>query len=287
MKLIDNKGRLLGMFNIIDLVFVTFFLIVPIAVYYGYKIVKYSAISKVKKVVIPVEIECKFIALKGDDVKLLAVGDKEFGPDGEVNGEITSLGSPRAYEIRVDLGDGKSKLIRDESSLEVSGKIRLRTELKGRNLFYKGEILLISQTVDFKTVKYSVQFCPVLAKDIPGKERWLRAKVRFPATMSEISNVVSRGHIERDEDGRIIGKLAEIISNANSKVSSISVSDNKFIFVDDPYRNDILVYMDILCSEKGGIFYFKDYPVRMGNQIAFASELYVISGIIVGLEGVK
>lgn len=70
-------------------------------------------------------------------------------------------------------------------------------------------------------------------------------------------------------------------------MSALKLEENKFVFINDPYRSDIVVLMDILCTEKENTLYFKNFPVRIGSQINFTSDLYIVSGTIIEIGEYK
>lgn len=59
------------------------------------------------------------------------------------------------------------------------------------------------------------------------------------------------------------------------------MEENRFIFINDPYRTDVIAIIDILCTEKENTLYFKNFPVKIGSQINFTSDLYIVSGTII------
>ena len=63
-----------------------------------------------------------------------------------------------------------------------------------------------------------------------------------------------------------------------------TIYEGEFITVAHPFQREIVAHLDMLCVEKEGAYYFKDYLAKMGNRIVFNTNSYSISGLIVGME---
>lgn len=287
MRFIDEKGRLFGKVNIIDFLVIVFLSSLIPVFYFGYRIfTKKPAVVTEKKEVIETEIYCKFIKIQPDIMKLISVGDKEFDENGSAIAEIILLGSISPYQYKIDMGNGEIKIITDSVLKELPAYLRLKAGIKDNRLYYKDKEIMINSPIEFRTPEYIAQAIPLPVPKEKEKfiEKWVRVKVKFSGVFPELATIINSGHMERDGEGKIIGVLKEVISNKPSEISALKLEENRLIYVNDPYRNDVIVSLDLLCTEQEGALYFKNYAVKIGNQIAFSSELYIISGMIIGIE---
>lgn len=400
MKIIDEKGRIFGKVNIIDFLVIVFLFCLMPMLYFGYKIMVIDA-NAPKKEFIEIETDCQFIKIKPEVLKLISVGDKELDENEQVIGEIISLGQSAPYKYEFDMGKGQ-KIIKEDSILkQIEAKVKLKTEVKQNQLYYKDKVIEIGLPLEFKTNKYDLMAVflkeekgdraidlYVVLKDLDegllkevsvgdkeldragntiaeilslgkienssvdfnlgygtfvtgedsskrqistkmrlrcqmkddaqlyfkgeklehrkpfefetdkykvsglvGKtfevissirEKWLSLEVKFTGVIPEIVNIVRKGDIEKDVFDKKVARTVSVITNKPSQV--LTVEKNKLFTLNHPFRRDILLSLDILCMEKEGSYYFKNYPVKIGNNITFVTDLYSITGLIVGLE---
>ncbi len=96
--------------------------------------------------------------------------------------------------------------------------------------------------------------------------------------------MITQGYIERNTQNRIVGRLKKIISINPSQVQALKLEEGKFVFINDPYRNDIVILLEILCTKRNRVLFFKEFSVKVGSMVTFVSELYSVSGEIIGIE---
>ncbi len=279
MRIIDEKGRLFGKINIIDFLIIFFLIFMTPTLYFGYKLF-HRRLVRVEANLKEIEMDFKFIELRPEIAKVVAVGDKELDENGVVIGEVTWVGQGRFNQYRIDLGGDVHKIIEDQELQELPVKMKLKVKIKEDTMYYKERPINLRSRIYFKTNKYAVTTIPVTARD----EKWIQVKVKFPGTSPELSNLIDKGHIEKDQDGRIIGELKEIVSKEPAALSVVKLEEDKTIAVGDPYHNDIVALLNILCENKDGALYFKNYSVKIGNQISFSSNMYSVQGVIIGME---
>lgn len=409
MKIIDEKGRFFGKINVIDFLVILLVLCILPAFYLGYKIMTKKPVVGVapKKEFIEVQIDCQLIKVKPEVAKIVSVGDKELDENREIVGEIVGLGQSAPYKYELDIGGGQ-KIVKEDAILkQMEAKVKLKTEVKQNNLYYKDVLIKIGSPLEFKTNKYSLAAIPFeeeekkekeeritdltitlkgLDKDMlkeisvgdkevdergqtiaeilslgkienstiefnlgkgnfaaegnpaerqistkmrlkcqvkelkddrelyfkgkkveyntpiefktdkyrvegevaktyeitsPLKERWISLEVKFSGVFPEIANIVQKGDAEKDPLEKTAARIISIISNTPSEV--LTLKENKFITLIHPFSKDLLLVLDVQCTEKEGIYYFKNYPVKMGNNITFATDLYSITGVIIGM----
>jgi hypothetical protein len=275
MKIIDGKGRLFGKINIIDFIVVALLFIMIPVLYLTHKMLStHKATQKIS-----VEIPCLFIKVSPEIKKLIALGDKEMDKNGAEIGQITALSDAQPFRYSLNVGDQNTFELQDPVLKKIPVKLKIRGEIFDNKLYYNKQQLVSNKPFIFQTNKYSVVVMPTLT----NQDKWIQVKVRFSATLPEITKMLNEGHLEKDKEGRIIGKLKKIISSDSIQVSTLKTDEDKFLILGDANRNEITALLDLLCTEKEGVLYFNNYQIKLGSRIVFTSDIYTIAGIIIGL----
>jgi len=281
LKFIDEKGRLFGKINIIDFLVLVFFLFILPAIFFSYKLVKTRLATKAEqRAITEVTVDAKFVEVPKSTLNQIMAGDSEKDEEGKQIAELITFSKPLSFRHKITMGSGQTMIIKDQNLYEVPIKIKLAGYIENDKFYYKGVPLSINTTFPFKTEKYSLKAQP----NTEGAQKWMLVKVLFMGASPELSTLINKGHIERDGEGNIIGELKEVLSNKTSEVSALKMEENKVVLINDPYRNDVVALLNLLCTEKEGTLYFKNYSVKIGNQINFTSELYSVTGTIIGME---
>jgi predicted protein tyrosine phosphatase len=223
--------------------------------------------------------------LDEDTLKQISIGDKELDENGNIIAEILKLGNIENNSLEFDLGASNFIIGEDSRKKQIFTKMRLRCQIKnGKQLYFKDKRVRVSSLLEFKTDKYRVM--GLIAKafkiTLPLEEKWISLQVKFSGVLPEVANVVQKGDIEKDAFEKTVARISSIISNKQSQV--LTLKEDEFISLKHPFNKDILASLDVRCIEKEGVYYYKNYPVKMGNNIVFATDLYSISGVIVGME---
>jgi hypothetical protein len=250
--------------------------------YFGYKIFTRQPVEP-KKEFIEVEINCNLVKVSPETLALISVGDKDLDAMGNQRGEIVWMGESRPYVYKFF---GDTLIIKDKALKEVPVKLKLKAEIKDDNLYYNGKQIINASPLVFQTYKYNLVAMPTIIL-IPQKQErwgWVQVRVKFQELLPELSNVIKKQDIERDNENKIVGVLKEIIDKKPSGFKFVEVREKKLIFLSDPSRSDVTVLLNLLCTDKNGILYFKDSPVKIGNPLTFTTDLYSVSGIILGLD---
>lgn len=287
MRIVDEKGRFFGKINVIDFLVILFLLCILPAFYFGYKIMTKKPVGVApEKEFIETQIDFQLIKVKPEVAKIVSVGDKELDENGEIVGEIVGLGQSMPYKYELDIGGGqKQKIVIEDAILkQMEAKVKLKTELKQNNLYYKDVLIKVGSPLVFKTNKYSLTAIPFFEEKERIKERQILLKVKFSGVLPEIANIVRKGDVEKDPLGKMAAMITSIISNTPSQTQVLALKENRFITLTYPFSKDLLLVLDVQCIEKEGIFYFKNYPLKMGNNITFATDLYSITGVIIGMS---
>ncbi len=284
MKFIDDNGRLFGKVNIIDFMVILFLLCLIPMFYFGYKISNRKPIAiEQKKDFVEIEINCNLIKVSPEISSLIRVGDKGLGMEGEQTGEITSIekSSPWVYRFYIDNTSSSSPLVITDPRLkDVFVKIKLKAEIRDNNLYYNDKRIMDGSAFVFKTGKYKVEAVPAPVI----MERWIEVEVRFKGVFPELSMLIDNGHMETDEKGRTVGLLKEVKDRQPAQLQVFSSKDDKLVQVTDPHFYDIVALLDLLVSDKNGGAFYKSYPIKVGGQITFTSNLYTVSGLVTNIK---
>lgn len=217
MKIIDEKGRLFGKINVIDFLVILFLLTLMPMFYFGYKIFQKKPVEP--KVYTEIEINCKFIKVKPEVFKLIAIGDKEIDNEGRQIGEIIWIGKPQPFNNIFVIGSEEKIIIEDPVLKQLPVKLKLTAEVKDSNVYYNDQQITVNLPFKFKSNKYIVQAIPSFG----GKEKWMEVRVKFSGLGQEISAIINEGHIEKDKEGRIVGKLKRVLSTTPKSGVSIKI----------------------------------------------------------------
>jgi len=223
--------------------------------------------------------------LDQDMFKKISVGDKELDKNGNTIAEILSMGEITNSNITFDSGLGNLAKGENSSRKQISTKMRLRCQvINGNQLYFKGKKIESNTPLEFKTNEYKV--LGLLSEDYKAyhKEKWFTLQVKFFLLVPEIAKVVHQGDVEKDALGKTIARIGSIISNEPALVTTVDVDEDKFISIRHPFEKDITAALKALCVENEGSYYFKSNLVKMGNNIVFNTDLYSISGLIVGID---
>ena len=221
--------------------------------------------------------------LDEETIKNISVGDKELDKSGNTIAEVLSLGKIETSYTAFDLGRGNLVKGEDKSKKQISARMRLKCQMRsGNQLYFKGKKVAYNTPLEFKTDKYEI--IGLSSEDYKPyhREKWISLRVKFSRVVPEIAEVVKKEDIEKDAFGETIARIGSIISNEPALVTT--VYEDKFLTLRHPFERDLTASLEVLCVEKEGAYYFKNDPAKMGNNIKFNTDLYSISGLIIGIR---
>ena len=192
------------------------------------------------------------------------------------------IGKIENNRFNIDLGNNNFVNAEDKEKRQVSVKMVLKADMvEERNLYFNNEYVKYNVPIQFKTNKYVIEG---IVAQVLAKERWVRVQVRFSGILPEIAKLIKEGDREKDPRGSISAILKNVVTNEATKIQTLIVQDRKFITVSSPFQRDVIANLDLLCEEKDIGLFFKDYAIKVGNIIAFTTDLYSLSGTITSLE---
>lgn len=228
------------------------------------------------------ELYVVFKGISEDVVRLISKDDMELNSEGRSIVKILDIGKVEDNTYDIDLSDGNSLTAIDVSKKQLNAKIRLTVETKYNNqVFFKNQRLLYNSYIEFKTDKYSIKG---KISRILYKEQHVNLQVKFSGIIPELASLIKEGDVAKDMEGRIKGQVKSIVSNKSSEVQVLTLQDNKYVAVSNPSQKDIVVILDLICDERNGTLYFKDYLVKVGSMLNFATDSYSMNGTVIGLE---
>lgn len=164
MRIIDEKGRLFEKINVIDFAVIVFLLSLTPMFYFGYKILNYRSSvgtdqkhqENIREDFVEIKISARFVKLSPDILERISAGDKEKDKDGNVIGEIVSIGWFSPYEREIELGEDKKLINKDASLKQADVVLRVNAQLRDKNIYYKDRQIVENGMLEFSTEKYSV-----------------------------------------------------------------------------------------------------------------------------------
>lgn len=233
------------------------------------------------------------VILKGLDeraLNLIAVGDREIDAAGQVIAKILKIGKPEENSFEMNLGSGNVTIVRDADKKQLPAEFLLRCHIVNtggqEQVYFKGERITYDYPFNFVTDKYAVDALPAKSYEIipqPEREvRWVTLTVKFPGVISQICDVLKIGDTEKDFYGVQMATIVSVINNEPAQM--MVLQEGRMINLTLPYQRDLLLSIRILSEIRDGTFYFKNYPIKMGNSVTFATTLYSITGSIIGME---
>lgn len=215
MRIIDEKGRLFGKINIIDFLVILFLLSLTPMLYFGYKISN----KKAPEVIVQVQqqklreefmimINCYFIKLKPEALKMISVGDKEWDSDGNLIGEIISLGELLPYVYKFDVGPNKKLIRKDPELQQIAVTLKINAAVRDKNIYYKDKQILEGGMLEFSSAKYSVEI-----KDITI------IKDNYNVV---IDNIVENASVEEKKLDAFKKEFSQQLSSLESRVEQLT-----------------------------------------------------------------
>ena len=160
-----------------------------------------------------------------------------------------------------------------------------------KSIDHKGRLFGLINIIDLAVLLFSLSLIAVIifgyltfikSGNVQVK-KWVTIQVRFAEIYPEIGGIISAGDVEKNPSGKTAAKLTSIVSINPSK-AWVMVDNKTLSAIDDPVKKDIIVNVEVLCTETGGTFYYKANPLRIGNNVIFSTDLYTVSGVIIGVK---
>lgn len=261
MKLVDEKGRLLGVINVIDFIALFFFICLLPLLYFGHRIIIMQQPESLGDRVKEVYLNCEMIKLEPDTAMKISVNDRELNGRGAVIGQIVELGEVAPYE--------KDSLLKQRQAL-----LKLRVEFKGSGLFYKGDPIDYDAELFFKTDKYK-------AAVTVNEEliKVLKVRITLKDLDERTAALVKMGDKETDAKGNSIAEIVTI-GKPTESFREFELSRGNFTVGKIVGKKQIPTEMVLRCYEVLGEIYFKGKPLTYNLPIEFVTNKYRAKGFL-------
>jgi len=142
----------------------------------------------------------------------------------------------------------------------------------------KGRLFGTINIIDFIVILFLLSFIPMLyfgykavtAESYVERKNWVDIQVRFQGVIPEVAGVIREGDVATDPLSKVNMQLIAIYSIKSSEEIA--------------GRKDITVNLRLPCTTKQGFLLYRDKPARIGESITFATDLYTVTGTIIGIE---
>ena len=283
MKLIDDKGRLFGKINVIDLLVILLLLgLIPIF-YYGYKIATYKPEAPPLTLQEHTyrEFEVIFSSIPKKFLPLLKVGDKQY-KEKKIIAEIIKIINKKPIKIKLTMGQsdkaGYTFDMEDFFNLKVLLKL-LVTPVKD-GFVYQGTILKINSEISFSTDKYFIKgFIPPPPPQNPTE---MTVTVQINNLMPQIAAIIKKGDQEILFGTNIqIAEITGIVKIENAKI--IRFHDEVTRQYENPFYRDMTLEVSLVADQIKDTYFFKKKPIKIGTTIDFSNKRYSFTGTIINI----
>jgi len=159
LMLIDEKGRIFGKINIIDLFVIVLILSVVPMYFMGHKVIN-AKIPVVIKEDIVVRVEARFDRVIPELAKVMAEGDAEKDDSGRTLGKLVKVISNEPSRVltmnSTGVTEDKLQFVPDPDHRDIKALLELTVEDSG-SIKYRGSVMKIGNPIIFTTDLYYVQ----------------------------------------------------------------------------------------------------------------------------------
>jgi hypothetical protein len=280
MRIVDEKGRLFGIVNVID-----FLAMALVALFVATGVLGFIKIRQRAGLNIAPKKAWKEVIMRCD-VAIPEVGlkikkhDTEYNEDGEPIAEVEDM-------LLSDLG--YSFFHRSEITLRL--KILCNEDL-GQYTF-KGRVLKLGQELEFSPHTYTLRG-PIInvlsdsgqfvdAVDIQKTD--VHITVRFRTAIPELLKAIKPGDEEKDFYGNTIAKVTRVFNESESKGESFAISslDLSEGMIEILHKSSIEAELVIRANELDNVFFFKGNSVKVGAPFSLRTDRYDINGVIIDI----
>lgn len=285
MRFIDEKGRLFGKINVIDFLVILFLFCLSPMFYFGYRLFKKPIKPDVVSVTqnLTIEINCNFTRVKPEILKLITVGDKEKDGSDAIIGEIIEVGESKPYQYKIDIG-GEILIQEDPVLKEIPIRLKVKTEIRNNELYYKDRKIKLNAPIEFKTTKYTLEALSVKKEIKEAKIISAITKIDLNVTLKGLNDatlkLISLGDRELDKNGEIIAEILSIGKKEND-IYEINLGSGTFVRGDDSVKKQLSVKMRLKCQLSDDYqLYFKGNRVINNSWLEFNTDKYSAKGKI-------
>mgnify|MGYP006283753211 CR=1 FL=1 len=255
MAFIDNKGRIFGKINIIDL---TFIILVIVALVFGARFI----FLKPETEWVTVEVISREQPL--NVINNLQIGKELINNQGEKVGEIT--------DIDVVKSDSK-----DDNVIILA--LSLQAQKKNNRWYYNRNYLTVNSNLNLNFGDIFINKALVTSVgEKKHSESVKTVRVLFRNMDTWLEEVIEEGDTEKDYNRRVIAK---VIKKTEEPSKMIVVTDAGEVYAkENPLKKDVTLTFEIIAQERGDYSLFQNEMIKIGRDFRFENQDYFIEGKI-------
>ena len=205
MILIDQQGRLLRRWNVIDVVVGLLVIGLLWSAYAAIQIAsgRWQRRSLLMKQPVQVELQVIFVGLDDAAARAIRIGDVEEDRSGREVARILGVSPPQRETLVVRFGDRDwTKQIPNAAFTrwEVPARLRVQAELRGDVLYYKGRYIGSGSRVEFQTSRYTL-------RGFVYDEGWVRILMRTEPLPYEQARRITSDSRQVDDEGKVVARF--------------------------------------------------------------------------------
>ncbi len=288
MTLIDKKGKLFGIINLIDLIVLILLALLLPTLYFAYKLFTHKPELAIEERVLPVVFK-KLDAQKAEKIK---VGLEEINQAGEVMARLTAVHKVEPQLDSIVTGDGRGKIaVPDSSYTQLFADMAVRAQVLANRFAFRD---IIFTTNDYKEnfhKEFDLYFAgdtfralvevynpppppsPPLPPPVYDDTLWLKQAVSFyqvhPAQLPRIK--VGDTMVVNEK------KIAKITAIDTVETDSIKAQLYSSAYTQFPLkRYRLRVCLDMLCYWNGASLIWNGQPMGMNANFTFTTDKYSV-----------
>ena len=268
MTLIDERGRLLRRWNVID---VASCLLVIGLLWSVYAVVQVSSGHWRRRVFfktrpLTVELQVIFLGLDQITAHEIRAGDIEVDPDGHEVARILEVSPPQRETLVVRFGNQDwFKEIPNVpfARWEVPVRFRVLCELRGDVIYHEGRYVGSGARIAFRTPRYTV-------RGFIYDEGWVPVLFKTePLTYEQASRLVL-GAQQTDSEGQVVARFRSLeqVLAVDSEKRLIRQPTRGLPLIDQdisPHGYQLVMWVELQCTYYAGTLSFQGAPVELGK----------------------
>ena len=152
----------------------------------------------------------------------------------------------------------------------------------------KGRLFGKINVIDFMVIVFILSFLPIVyygyriinTKPKAFDKECVSTKIKCIGLISEVAQIMKEGDMGVSSTLDEKGVLGEIINIEDTDVLTLNMTTASIQYMLAFPRKDVTARIELLCTEKNGVLYYSENPVKVGNSIIFSTKLYDAQGTI-------
>jgi len=263
MKILDEKGRLWGKINLIDLI-VILVLILIVIILARFFLLKDTDKTKTETYLVTIAPFSNsawfFDAIQPGDVEL-----------DQRNNKIARIvhvdGKKNQVYVQIIAEKVKEEIVFKGRKIKINSRIWIETE----------QVMIEGIIIKIQTGLKPEQYRASLATKLSTVTVLLRLYEKDPWFI----DAVQEGDTEVIQSGDQTFKIAKIVKKESHPSRIISVRSGKVQEVAHPNKKDLLLTIELICEQENDTLLFKEQKIKRGAEITIETKKIVIQGEII------